>query len=242
MKGQELRKLNPQSSNVDKVCAGPECVQKASCRELCSAHYSQVKRGQELRILGVRRSGPARMYEGVTCKFDGCGKPAINKGLCTGHAQQLRRSGELKPLGWREPKPVVACAHEGCGENAVKRGWCDLHYRQFMRDGQTTEARLQRRLGRVITPDGYVEVKRPGHSEARKHGWGLEHRIVMSDHLGRPLWPDENVHHINGVRDDNRIENLELWSRRQPPGQRVTDKLAWAREMIERYGSDPNFA
>jgi hypothetical protein len=58
----------------------------------------------------------------------------------------------------------------------------------------------------------------------------------MELHLGRELLPEETVHHINGNRSDNRIENLELWSTSQPYGQRVADKLEWARKIIEMYG------
>jgi len=57
----------------------------------------------------------------------------------------------------------------------------------------------------------------------------------MKEKLGRDLLPGENVHHINGVRDDNRPENLELWVTKQPKGQRPEDLLEWANEIIRRY-------
>jgi hypothetical protein len=60
----------------------------------------------------------------------------------------------------------------------------------------------------------------------------------MERHLRRKLLHNENVHHINGVKDDNRLVNLELWVVSQPSGQRVEDKVAWAKEILSQY--DPS--
>lgn len=70
---------------------------------------------------------------------------------------------------------------------------------------------LKRGSGRYLTSAGYVLLRMPDHPNAMK-GYVLEHRWVMEQKLGRSLLSSEVVHHINGVKDDNRPENLHLWS------------------------------
>jgi hypothetical protein len=88
--------------------------------------------------------------------------------------------------------------------------------------------------GRFVNYNGYVSVYAPDHHEAYG-SYALEHRLIMEKMVGRPLLPNETVHHKNGIRCDNGPGNLELWSTNHPKGQRVDDLIKYAKEILALY-------
>lgn len=106
-----------------------------------------------------------------------------------------------------------------------------------LKSPKAKRCRACRVTGRKLTRQGYVYLLAPEHPARNAQNRVAEHRLVMEATLGRYLEPHENVHHKNGVRDDNRPENLELWITKQPSGQRPEDLVAWAYEILERYGT-----
>ena len=88
--------------------------------------------------------------------------------------------------------------------------------------------------GRFIDSNGYTHILLP------QGGYIKEHRLVMQDYLGRKLYSHEEIHHKNGNREDNRIENLELWTTSHPSSQRIEDKIMWAKEILREYANYTN--
>lgn len=129
------------------------------------------------------------------------------------------------------------CSVEDCKDKAAGKGLCSKHWQRNKKHGDPLKVdRVRREPGFLReNQSGYWIENMPGHMQADAHGRCLQHRRVMSDHLGRKLYDFENVHHKNGDRKDNRLENLELWIKRQPPGQRVEDLIEYAEWILKEY-------
>lgn len=167
------------------------------------------------------------------CYVERCSNSLFASGLCRTHHRHWK-SGKFQ---YEPVRPVfeVECTYADCGGDVVARGLCRKHYTRWDRYGDPS-VRYSGGDTHKGTYNGYVYLYST-HPDNPYNKTKYEHRIVMERMIGRQLLPDENVHHKNGVRDDNRPENLELWSTSQPAGQRVEDKLTWAYEIIERYGN-----
>lgn len=215
------------------MCIVQNCSNKINAKGYCSNHYRAFRKyGDPL------YKAPKHLEAQIkVCTVEGCEKPKKAKRLCAMHSLRLARHGSLELPA--KVKKISTCRVEEngevCSKPAQARKMCQMHYRRwsFYGNPQTIkQPRIKDKSNR------YLLIYKPGHPNSGKTGMLAEHRWVMAEHLGRPLRDQENVHHINGQRRDNRIENLELWSTSQPSGQRVEDKTKWAVEWLQLYAPE----
>lgn len=171
-----------------------------------------------------------------TCSVEWCNDKLHAKKFCVAHYTRSRNGANMDaPIRRKDPEAI--CSIDDCERRPRAKGLCTMHWQRAKNGVDMNAEPRVRSLGNWgrwhKTKDGYVIRSRQVNGKSQQQ---RQHRYVMEQHLGRELLPHENVHHINGVRDDNRIENLELWSTSQPSGQRVEDKIAWAIEFLEGYG------
>lgn len=215
----------------ERRCQVQPCHRTYVALGFCGTHYSQFRKGK---LPGFEAAPAPRQYKnkGADCAFASCTREAATAELCDAHYQQQQRGLALRPI--RLSRAARGCRIPGCRSPHEAHGYCGTHY-AYARGAGEIEAGTRRPTTRK---DGYVLIWKPGHPNAQKSGYVKEHIFVMAEMLGRPVGHDETVHHINGVRGDNRAENLELWVSRHCKGQRVVELVEWAKELLQRYEPD----
>lgn len=174
------------------------------------------------------------------CSIQECGRPHKALGFCDAHYARSRKGQELStPL--KKQSSRKECSVERCRRPYYSNEFCAAHY-QRDRNGLEMSSDIQihayeeRLTLEMVQVSGFGADNGEGYKYITRNGKNVKvHRLVMELSLGRKLYPHERVHHKNGVRDDNKLSNLELWSTSQPAGQRVVDKVAWAKEILEMY-------
>lgn len=131
----------------------------------------------------------------------------------------------LKELYDKNIPDIEIAERLGRTKNAIhikrgRLGLTDIHKRRFPQESLESIRSSRKKYsmknhpgwkgGRRKNHAGYIEIKKPNHHRTRKNGYVFEHILVAEEMIGRKLKPNEHVHHINGIKTDNRPENLKV--------------------------------
>lgn len=233
-------------------CSEEGCNQPARTRGMCKVHYGRWHRYSSRRTIICEQCG--REVEDAPSNKRFCSRLCFERyRVSWPKKRECRECGAEFEVQDRSdanrrycsPKcrdertrvvhannPVTLCLAGNCENPVASHGLCNIHWQRMRRRGKTDDLAPRERKPWVGL-DGYVLVKVEGSRSPKS-----VHRLIMEQRLGRPLRPGETVHHKNGIRSDNRDENLELWASWQPSGSRVSDLLEYAREVLRVYGGE----
>ena len=202
----DIRQKEALADRMVGKCSHEGCTKKAHALVRSSAPFCRTHYSKHHR--------DKRLAKGIPCGQPGCKEASLVKGLCSQHYIQVRKAAETRTCSL-------------CTRPLFQKSWCLKHYTANLRKGDPLAPSLKAPPCEVSRLDyhGYVVLR----------GGRKEHRVVMEGVLGRTLTSEESVHHLNGNRADNRADNLELWLRPQPKGQRPKDKVVFAQELLETY-------
>lgn len=238
-----------ESGLTSRECKFDPCDRARRGKDYCRTHENQLKKGGPLRPIKQRKSRAG------ACKGDEgrCDGEVVGDDLCRAHWYRQSKGLPMTAIKRRTPglkgQTCVSCAKHGDTRKAATTdGQCHTHTQRRARGEQDWDRPIKRK-----SPDGTVAYTTRGYKVvSRVNGSSsYEHRAIAERLLGRPLEKGENVHHRNGVRDDNRTDgpfkidpssgrlrsgNLEVWTSPQPSGADVGPVLVWAVEKLTQYG------
>lgn len=230
MKSGDPGEVSPRTNTLPEICIIDGCDDNNMlARGLCRTHYTRWR--------NTGNVGPAYKLhnrQSGECVVDGCSRTDLkSRNLCNLHYDRFIAKGDVGP-----PNSLYkqGCLVESCNNKHCSDGYCSKHSYRFKKYGDPLYDRIKTGPMPIQYKRGYVHIYDPEHPNSHVTGYVAEHTIVISNHLGRPLHKHETVHHKNGIRDDNDISNLELWTKHQPSGTRVIDKIRWCVEFLKEYG------
>jgi len=231
-------------------CSSTDCERPSYCKTLCQRHYEQQNDGKPLTPIRAKlKQQPAE------CTVVGCARTPKVRGLCGMHNYRVETYGDAGgPDSWRRSNcQVDGCtrphqAHGYCATHLRRQQLYGAHDGRWMPQQCRTPGcekvalspRSRHAKGRCVACylGDWLDEYQAARITAKRNPQGYEyvgvnkqnylvHRLVMERALVRELMPFESPHHKNGIRHDNTLANLELWTKPQPAGQRPEDLVAW---------------
>ncbi len=207
-----------------KACMLEQYIRHRVARDPSYKHNPKIK--EDLPVGLKRCTQCKKVKEKGEFSKQKLGKDGLQAGCktCAVVATQARRDAVTR-----------ICVYEGCDIKQLAKDHCGMHYERIRRHGNPGP------VGRLVAPKGsgwvnragYRVLYKPDHPNRTKIDTVMEHVLVMSEFLGHPVKKGDTIHHRNGIRDDNRTENLELWTGNHPSGVRKSDLDEWVIEYMK---------